>query len=55
MDYAKVCGGGGPSLEALVIFTVLMVAVASYVWSSLRPQRPPEWSLTGRTRRRGWK
>jgi hypothetical protein len=54
MDFAKTdCFGGGPSLEALVLFAVLMVAGALYVWSSLRRPRTPEWSLTGRTRRRG--
>lgn len=54
MEFAKTnCFGSGPSLEGLVIFAVLMVAGALYVWTSLRPPRPPEWSLTGRTRRRG--
>ena len=54
MEFAMMdCFSGGPSLEAVVIFAVLMIAGASYAWKSLRPPRPPEWSLTGRTRRRG--
>lgn len=54
MEFAKMdCFSGGPSLEALVIFTVLMIAGALYAWSSLRRPRSPSWSLTGRTRRRG--
>ena len=54
MEFAKTdCFGSGPSLEALVIFGVMMIAGVLYAWTSLRPARPPGWSLTGRGRRRG--
>ncbi len=54
MDFAKTdCFGSGLSLEGLVVFAVLMIAGGLYAWTSLRPPRPPEWSLTGRPRRRG--
>lgn len=54
MEFAKTdCFGGGLSVEVLVLFGVMMIAGMLYLWTSLRPPRLPEWSLTGRARRRG--
>lgn len=54
MDFAKTdCFGSGPALEGFVIFAVLMIAGSLYAWTSLRPPRPPAWSLTGKAGRRG--